>query len=273
MRIIRVFPRRTSLTPNDELAFVGDPPMIRPEADEVHVSCTFTWDIAKSQRLAQAWGQYYPVKLGGVAFDTCPNGFTPGMYVKQGVTFTSRGCNNQCPWCLVWKREGKLKQYSEFYAGNIIQDNNFLQCDKTHMAKVFQMLRAQKQIEFSGGLDARLLTQDVADELRSLKIYQLFFAADTKQSIKPLIKAGKLLKDLNRRKLRCYVLLAFNGQTISEAEEHLENVWQAGFMPHAQLYQPDDRWINYPIEWRHLQRKWCRPAAMQSLHKEPDLTK
>ncbi len=266
MRIIRVFPRRTSLTPVDDLAFVGYPPMIRPEADEVHASCTFTWDIEYARQLALAWGQYYHVKLGGVAFDACPDEFIPGMYVKQGVTFTSRGCNNQCPWCLVWKREGKLRQYSEIQAGNIIQDNNLLQCDKLHISKVFQMLRTQKRIEFSGGLDARLLTQEIADELRSLKIHQIFFAADTKQSIKPLLRVAKMLKGLDRRKLRCYVLLAYDGQTISEAEEHLENIWNAGFMPHAQLYQPADKWVNYSTEWKHLQRKWCRPAAMISTH-------
>jgi len=46
MKIVRVFPRRTTATPTDEMAFVGDPPppAFRPEADEVHISCTFTWD-------------------------------------------------------------------------------------------------------------------------------------------------------------------------------------------------------------------------------------
>lgn len=43
MTLIRVFPRRTKWTPTDSYAFVGDPPMMRPEADEVHVSCVFTW--------------------------------------------------------------------------------------------------------------------------------------------------------------------------------------------------------------------------------------
>ena len=35
MRIARVFPRRTSATPDSRLAFVGDPPLFLPEADEV----------------------------------------------------------------------------------------------------------------------------------------------------------------------------------------------------------------------------------------------
>jgi hypothetical protein len=266
MKVIRVFPRRTNLTPTDPLAFVGDPPLWRPEADEVHVSCTFTWDKPKAERLAKAWGQYYPVKLGGVAYDDLCETFIPGMYVKHGVTFTSRGCNFQCPWCLVPKREGKLRQIENFAEGNIIQDNNFLQCNKSHTDKVYQMLRKQKRIEFSGGLDARLFKWDDAEQMRSLNIYQLFFASDTKGSIYSLRNAGALLKGLDRRKLRCYVLLAFNGQTISEAIEHLEDVWAAGFMPHAQLYQPPDSLINYSQEWRELSRRWTRPAIMQTMN-------
>ena len=98
MQILRVFPRRTSFTPMDDMAFVGEPPMIRPEADEVHVDCTFIWDKPKAERLVQAWKEYYPiVKLGGCAYDDPCNGFQSGMYIRQGITFTSRGCNNQCP--------------------------------------------------------------------------------------------------------------------------------------------------------------------------------
>ena len=68
MRIARVFPRRTSATPDDELAFVGDPPLFLPTADEVHVSCTFTWDRPQAQRLARAWANHgYTVRIGGPA--------------------------------------------------------------------------------------------------------------------------------------------------------------------------------------------------------------
>jgi hypothetical protein len=42
-RLIRVFPRRTRATPDDDLARFG-PPDLFDEADEVHVSVTFTYD-------------------------------------------------------------------------------------------------------------------------------------------------------------------------------------------------------------------------------------
>lgn len=258
--VIRVFSRRTSATPVDNMAFVGNPPMIRPEAEEVHISCTFTWDIEYSKYLADAWGQYYPaVKLGGVAFNDKANGFVPGMYVKQGITFTSRGCNNQCPWCLVWKREGKLRGLP-IVEGNKIQDNNLLQCSPQHIEKVFQMLKGQREIDLIGGLDSRLITDDIAEQIRSLRIKQIFLAADTKESINQLRTAIKKLQ-MPRDKIRCYALLKFNpNETISEATERMLQIWEAGAMPFPQLYQPENR-IEYPVEWKRFQRTWCRPAA------------
>lgn len=262
-RIIRVFPRKTSMTPRDDYSFVGDPPLIRPEANLVHISCTFTWDIEETRRLQCSWGQYYPIVLGGLAYGYSGGEFTPGFYVRQGITFTSRGCNNHCPWCLVPEREGKLREI-EVKPGNVIQDNNLLQCNKDHLNKVFNMLRSQCNIDFSGGLDSRLLTDSIAEDLRSLKIKQLFFACDTKEAIKPLERARQKLNGLTQNQLRCYVLLAFNGESISQSQERLEAVWGLGFIPFAQLYQTPEQYIKYPQEWRDLARTWSRPAATKA---------
>ena len=266
--IIRVFPRRTTMTPRDDWIFVGDPPskMIRPDAIEVHVSCTFTWDIPEARRLAQAWGQYYDVKLGGPAFSSPSNGFTPGLYIKKGVTFTSRGCNNHCPWCLVPKREGKLKELP-IVAGNIIQDNNLLQCNRDHLDRVFAMLRKEHAIELSGGLDTRILNDRVVDDIRSCRIKQAFIACDTPEAIRDVVHAVRLL-GLPQDKLRCYVLIAFDPQeTISDAEERLKEVYRLGCLPFAQLYQPPDKYIEYTRTWRTLARTWSRPAAMKAVMK------
>lgn len=265
-RIIRVFPRRTSMTPRDDYAFVGDPPLMLPPTayvSEAHIDCTFTWDIVEAKRLYEAWGQYYPVKLGGPAFNSPCNGFMAGLYVRQGVTFTSRGCNNHCPWCLVPKREGKLRELP-IVEGNIIQDNNFLQCNQDHRDKVFEMLRKQHGIAFSGGLDARLFTHRIVDDLHSCRVSQIFLACDTPQAIGSVARAVKWL-DLTRDKIRCYVLIAFDpDETIDDARERLIDVYKVGCLPFAQLYQPPDRCIKYSREWRSLARTWSRPAAMKA---------
>ncbi len=86
MKIARVFPRQTSATPTDSMAFFDVPPMLGlPEIEEVHVSVAFTWDMAKAEWLAHQWEIVgVPVKLGGPAFNLPSGDFVPGMYLKHG---------------------------------------------------------------------------------------------------------------------------------------------------------------------------------------------
>jgi len=255
-----------SLSPTPPLEY------FQPQADEVHVSVTFTWDIERAYQIAEAWRQYYSViKVGGPALNTPPDGFVPGMYVKHGVTFTSRGCNNQCPWCLVRGCEGKLREIRDFAPGHIVQDNNLLQTSVRHQERVFQMLRAQKRkIYLKGGLESALLDDRIAFELQGLDIGQIFLAADTDGALKPLGKALAKLEPLDRRQKMVYVLLAYGNDTIDKAIERLEAVWQLGGLPFAQLYQPPDRFIKYPRVWLDLAREWSRPAIMFATHKEDE---
>ena len=249
------------------MAFVGYPPLWRPEADEVHVSVAFTWDVDRAKVRAAAGGQYYPVvRLGGPALASRANGFEAGLYVKPGVTFTSRGCNHRCPWCLVPETEGQLRLLDIINPGHIIQDNSFLQCPREHRRRVYAMLQGQSRAAiFSGGLEARLVTDEVAAELREIRIAHLFLASDTASALRPLEAAVGRLQFLSRNKLRCYVLIAFNGETVEEAQHRLEAVWDIGCLPFAQLYQPNgERRITYPDEWRALARKWSRPAIMKA---------
>jgi hypothetical protein len=254
--------------PTREWYFRGLPPLDLPKADEIHISCTFTWDKSEAEDLFNAWSQYYPVvRIGGGAYGNIPHNFQPGMYLKQGVTFTTRGCNHQCPWCLVQKREGKLFEFNGFPAGNIVQDNNLLQASSSHLDKVFSMLSKQRGIIFSGGIEARLVTDEIADRFRSVSTKTIFLAADTEQSLTPLRKAVKTL-GLGRNKTQCYVLIGFNGETMVHAENRLREVFNAGALPYAMLYQPPtDKKLIWPIEWRRFARLWQRPAIIKAMMK------
>lgn len=68
-KIIRVFPRRTNATPDDEDVRIRTNPILWDEADEIHISVAFTWDIAWAEQAAVQWKQVAPVRLGGPAFN------------------------------------------------------------------------------------------------------------------------------------------------------------------------------------------------------------
>jgi hypothetical protein len=271
MRILRVFPRRTSYTPADDLAFVGDPPLWRPEPDdfdELHVSVVFSWDVAEGRRLAEAWASIYPdkpVRIGGPALGSPAEGFTPGLYVKNGITFTSRGCYRRCRWCLVPEREGEIRLLDPIPPGWVLCDNNILATPRPHRESVYEMLRQQPRAAvFAGGLQPSLVTDGIAEELKTIRIDQVFLAADTRSTLPELKQAARRLAYLGREKLRCYVLIGYDGESLAEAEERLQLVWKAGVMPFAMLYQPPTaQRLTYAPEWHRLQKIWSRPALMK----------
>jgi len=268
--VIRVFPRKTKWTPTDDLAFYDDPPMFELPDLPVRVSVAFTWDIEKGKQLASAWaGRSRKVLLGGPAFDDPADmDFVPGRFIKHGVTFTSRGCPKHCPWCLVAKREGKIRELP-IIPGYIVQDNNLLACSRGHIERVFEMLAAQKKgIEFKGGLDIDYMQPWHIELLKKIKVAELWVACDRKEDLKRLNKAAELLSDFNINKRRCYVLLGFRGENIANAEKRCEAVYAKGFLPFAQLYKDNLQYHKpkfvWSKEWRDLQRKWSRPAIYRS---------
>lgn len=269
--MIRVFPRRTSWTPQDEFSFVGDPGLFRPPEQPVFISVTFTWDIPEAERLFRAWSVYYSdVRMGGPAFDDPGGDFRSGVFLKQGITITSRGCSKVCEWCLVPKREGWIRELP-IKNGWDVADNNLLACSRDHIEAVCDMLKRQPEpIKFSGGLDAEMLQPWHVDLLKSLRLKFAWFACDYPGAVRNIERAADLMADFSREKKRCYVLIGFNGESAAKAEKRLETVYNLGYLPMAMLYRaPDISKKVWPREWRQLQKTWSRPAAYKAKMKEP----
>lgn len=263
-RILRVFIRRTSQTPDDDLVAVGEPGLFLPVADEVHISVVFTWDLTEAKRLALLWRRHYPVvKIGGPACNDPGDTFAAGKYVKRGITFTSRGCPNNCWYCFVPQREGALRELP-IVAGHIVQDNNLTACSRQHVLHVFKMLNAQRQAaEFAGGLEASRIDAFWIDRLQHVRVRQLFLAYDSptakydvQSALERLIKAG-----LSRRALRCFILAGYPNDAMDKALVRCEEVWSWGGLPFVQLFR-DETNKPHSQDWRRFQRTWSRPAAM-----------
>lgn len=268
MKIIRVFPYKTSYTPTDRYSFIGLPPFreLIPDHDEVHISCTFTWDKKRCQELAYQWevATDKPVKLGGVAFGSPSDDFIPGLYIKPNIIFTTRGCNNACPWCIVPGLEGQLKELP-IYPGNWIQDNNFLQASRAHKEKVFEMLRGQKAICFKGGLEADLIDDHFINHITSLRIKELWLACDTDGTLPAFKKACEKLRSagFSREKIKCYALSY--GKDMDADEARCRQIYEAGAMPFMQLYRDfSGEKTEYGKEWNAFCRQWQRPAAIRA---------
>lgn len=241
-------------------------PGLFDEADEVHVSVTFTWDLPTAEKLARAWEPVAPVRIGGPATGEAGGDFTPGMYVKTGYVLTSRGCPNNCWFCSVPKREGALRELPVTEGRNVL-DDNLLACSDQHIRNVFEMLKGQKRngrIQFTGGLEAARLKQWHVDALRELRPKQMFFAYDTPDDLEPLREAGRMLLDAGftttSHALRAYVLCGWPKDTFDAAARRMQQTIDAGFMPMAMLFR--DETGKRDTEWMRWQREWARPAII-----------
>ena len=272
MKIARVFPRKTSATPDDSLVFINrSPPYILPDIDEVHISVAFTYDIPRAMMLAEEWIRTgITVRVGGPAFSTPSGDFIPGLYMKWGYTITSRGCPNHCWFCSVSKREGKLRELP-IRDGWIVQDDNLLACSEEHIREVFRMLKRQPHAAIlSGGLEAARLKSWHVNLIRETHVSRMYFAYDTPDDLEPLIQAGRILRangiSVASHRAGCYVLIGYPGDSLHDAESRLMQTIIAGFMPYAMLYRDKDGKTD--AEWRKFQREWVRPQYVGNKMKE-----
>ena len=269
---IRVFPDRNKWTPDDPLAFVGEPPLFRPGTPNtpVMVSVTFTWWRKRAEQIADSWRVFYRnVMVGGPAYDDPGSEFTPGMFLKSGCTITSRGCPKKCGWCKVPFSEGALRLL-DIKPGWIVQDNNLLATPEHHFAGVFEMLREQNRaVSFNGGLDKHYLKPWHVSFFDSIKIRELWWACDVPDDFKFLIKARELFAHIPQSKMRCYTMFGYDGESLVDAERRIEKVYELGFLPFSQLYQPPTADVPtkiYGADWKAVNRKWSRPAIYKGVN-------
>jgi hypothetical protein len=263
-KLIRVFPRKTKSTPEDDLVRFGPPehPLF-DEADEVHISVAFDIDKEKADKLAMAWGYVTRnVKVGGPAYNDPGGEFTPGLYIKKGHVITSRGCPNRCWFCEAWKNEGNAIRELKIHDGWNLLDNNILACNKKHRKAVYEMLQRQdEKPRFTGGLESALLTEWDAEWISKLKPSSMYFAYDTPDEYEPLVVAAKLLREVGAMKghvCGCYVLIGDKKDTFQRAEDRLIKVCELGIMPQAMLFNRGIHWPEAERKiWRKFQREWA----------------
>jgi hypothetical protein len=190
--------------------------------DKIYSSIIFKKNNGKSMNQQI---QPIPIEYGGTGYDLSiklpdyiefikPDyNLYPSTY-SQG--FTTRGCTRNCYFCVVPKKEGKLRRSQhpkEFYDDRfntiMIMDNNWL-ADREWFFKTSQWILDQKLKVIEHGLDIRLLDKESIQRLQDLKIKLWHFAFDfieytpvVKDKIKLLKKCGVNTK--NKVCIYCYI--------------------------------------------------------------------
>jgi len=172
------------------------------------------------------------------------------------------------------QREGGIRELT-IKPGRVVQDDNLLACSDKHIEAVFDMLKTQKKIDFSGGLEACRVTPRIAEKLSKLRIHHIWLSYDTSDDEEPLRGAIENLKPFfNWRQIRCYVLIGYPGDTLSKAEERLKRTWRMGTLPFAMRYRKptksfQDSFVFHERGWNLLIRQWTRPKIIEAIMKAP----
>lgn len=184
----------------------------------------------------------------------------PKLTNNEAYGFLTRGCPNNCEFCIVSKKEGrkslKVADLSEFWNGqkNIkLLDPNILAC-KEHLDLLQQLVDSKAWVDFTQGIDARLINKCNVEGLSKVKVKMIHFAFDLMKYEKKVIEGLRLYKEatnIDSRKTGVYILTNFN-TTHEEDLYRVYKVIELGYKPYIMIYNKDTA----PHITRRLQR-WC----------------
>ena len=133
--------------------------------------------------------------------------------------FLTRGCPNNCEFCIVSKKEGlcskKVADLNNFWHGQKeikLLDPNILACkDRENLFK--QLIDSKAKIDYTQGLDARLIDEDIAKLISKTNIKMIHFAFDLMKNEERILNGLKIFArhyQKDSRHKRVYILTNFN---------------------------------------------------------------
>lgn len=162
---------------------------------------------------------------------------------KEAYGFLTRGCPNRCKWCVVPAKEGNIAPYMDIeeVAGNrkhvILMDNNVL-ASEYGLQQIEKIVSMGLRIDFNQGLDARLVTEDIARLLAKVKwIKRIRFGCDTLGQIAQCERATALIDKYGYKGEYFFYCILLND--FKEAFERVNHWKKKGrrFLPHCQPYR------------------------------------
>ena len=198
--------------------------------------------------------------------------YDPYEVKNTAYGYLTRGCPRNCKFCIVSKKEGctsrKTADLSEFWKGQRyikLLDPNLLAC-KEHENLLQQLADSRAYVDFTQGLDIRLVTKDNIALLNQIRTKRLHFAWDNPNEdltgyFKEFAKYARI-KDPSKRGV--YVLTNF-GSTHEQDLYRINTLRNLKFDPYVMIYDK-------PSAPRHtkLLQRWCNNKII--FNAQPDFS-
>lgn len=237
--------------------------------DRVYMSKVFTFT-------PDNYDQYTcEVVKGGTGYDMhaelpeevdrmCPD-YSIYPQFKAAYGFLTRGCPNRCPWCIVPKKEGAIRAYSDiedWLCGRkeaVIMDNNII-AHQHGLEQLEKIAGMGIHIDINQGIEAGRITPEIAGLLSRVKFSRYIrIACDTRSALPAVETAVERMRSAGIRpdKVFCYVLV----RDVDDALYRIERLRSLGVQPFAQPYRDYRNMAEPTIEQRRLAR-WCNMKAI-----------
>ena len=204
----------------------------------------------------------------------------PAIPNDTAYGFLTRGCPNKCPWCVVPRKEGRIRPYMdcdeiaiEGRTKLVLMDNNFLAAGDYAHQQLDKIIERGYRVDFNQALDARLVDDRFAEKLAKVKWLdknRIRFGCDTWPQVKQCEDAMQkiishgftgeffLYTMLNDNFQECYERIRYWWDKLqAQREKHASN-WVYAY---AQPYRDPDN-PHRPIpQWQKDMASWVNKKA------------
>ncbi|MDB0759304.1 radical SAM protein [Phocaeicola vulgatus] len=188
----------------------------------------------------------------------------PQIDSKTAYGFLTRGCPNRCKWCVVPKKEGKIAPYMDIEEIAIDGRKNIILMDNNVLASDYGLQQIEKivsmgvRVDFNQGLDARLVTNDIAQLLARVKwMKRIRFGCDTPGQIAECERATALIDKYGYKGEYFFYCILMDD--FKEAFSRV-NHWRGKggrFLPHCQPYRDLNNTRQIIPQWQKDLAAWA----------------
>lgn len=169
----------------------------------------------------------------------------PELTADRAYGFLTRGCPNNCSFCIVSQKEGrvsrKVADLTEWWGGQKhieLMDANILAC-KDRMELLEQLADSKAEVNFAQGIDARFVNAEVAKMFTHIKTELWHFAFDFMKNEKAIVNGLRVFKEItkcNKSKSIVYMLTNYD-TTFQEDWYRVRTIRDLGYMPDVRIYR------------------------------------
>lgn len=169
---------------------------------------------------------------------------------KQSIGFSQRGCRLKCPFCVVPRKEGGVKEEQtiwDIWRGDpypreiILLDNDFFG-QPNWRDRIKEIRDGRFKVSFNQGINARFLTEETAEAVASvdyraddMKVRRIYTAWDNKKDEQRLFNGLNLLvkHGVKPRHIMVYILVGYwPGETEDDRLYRQKKLRDFGAMPY-----------------------------------------